>query len=291
MKILLSGATGLVGNALTNSLFSKGHQLCALHRNPPSTGAGIWDTRELSDDFDAVIHLAGENIASSRWNAAKKKAIYDSRVKGTRELVNYVAHLQKKPKIFLSASAIGYYGNRKEFLNEKSSCGTGFLAELCQKWEEESRSLEQYGVRVAHLRFGMILDSKGGALHKMLPPFRKKVGGVIGSGQQAISWISLRDVVEIIDFILHQEQIKGPVNITSPNPVTNREFTKILAKELGVPAIMTMPAFAVKIIFGEMGKELLLSGARAIPKVLSQNGYEFIDRDLAATLRNCITEE
>ncbi len=290
----MTGTTGLVGNALTHSLFSKGYQLQSLHHNRdyPVASGNFWNTKKLIDDFQAVIHLAGENIASGRWNAAKKKAIYQSRIKGTHDLVSYIARMSEKPKVFLSASAVGYYGSRKQqLLDETSSAGSGFLADLCQKWERETKRLEQWGVRVVHLRFGMILAAKGGALQKMIPPFRKKVGGVIGSGEQYISWISLYDVVEIVDFILRNEQIRGAVNITSPNPVTNREFTKTLAAELGVPAIMNMPAFAVKMVFGEMGKEMLLSGARVMPEVLVQNRYNFTYTDLAPALRDCIKKE
>ncbi len=294
MKILMSGTTGLVGSALTESLFGKGHQLHALHRqkNSIKENDSLWDTENLAEDFDAVIHLAGENIASGRWSKRKKEAIYKSRIKGTRDLVYHIAKLPKKPKVFLCASAIGYYGNRdQEFLSEKSDPGSGFLADLCQQWEKEARRLIEWDVRVVHLRFGMILSAKGGALHKMLAPFRKKIGGVLGSGQQCISWVSLYDVVESIDFILKNDAIEGPVNITSPHPVTNQEFTRILAKELGVPAFFNMPAGIIKIIFGEMGKELLLSSAKVIPKVLDTNKYNFTDTDLATTLRACIEKD
>ncbi len=294
MKILMTGSTGLVGNALTRSLFAKGYQLQSLHHNKkfPAASGNFWNSKKLTDDFQAVIHLAGENIASGRWNAEKKRAISQSRIKGTQDLVNYIARMKEKPKIFLSASAVGYYGNRdQEFLHEKSSPGSGFLSDLCQKWEKEAKRLEQWGIRVVHLRFGMILAANGGALQKMLPPFRKMVGGVAGSGDQYISWISIHDVVEIIEFILRNNKISGPVNITSPTPVTNREFTRTLAKELRVPAVMNMPAFAIKMIFGEMGKELLLSGTKALPKVLLQHGYNFTYTDLGAALRDCINGE
>ncbi len=297
MKILISGTTGLVGSALSQSLFNKGHQLHALHRNKKvaTKEDNLWDTTiftENTENFDAVIHLAGENIASGRWSKKKKEAIYQSRIKGTRDLVEQIIKMPTKPEVLLCASAIGFYGNRRqEFLSEKSNPGNGFLAELCQQWEYEARRLEMWGVRIVHLRFGMILSGKGGALHKMLPPFRKKMGGVLGSGQQYISWISLKDAVEGIGFILENRQIEGPVNMVSPHPVTNRDFSKILADQLGVPCFMNMPSCAIKMIFGEMGKELLLSSAKVVPRVLSVNKFGFTDTDLAKTLQDCIATE
>lgn len=289
MNVLISGSTGLVGSALTTSLFNKGYTVQALHRNKQghADAQEFWQTAPLTT-FQAVVHLAGENVASGRWGESKKRAILDSRIHGTRALVSHIAALPEKPKVFLCASAIGYYGDRSdELLDENSSSGEGFLSHVCKRWEKETTPLLQMGIRVINLRFGMVLSPKGGALHKMIPPFRKMVGGVVGSGQQYMSWVGIDDLVEIVDFLIKKEEISGPVNIVSPTAVTNREFTRTLAKTLGVPAPFKVPAFAVKMIFGQMGTEMLLSSTRVSPQVLNRHGYTFKDSELAEILRRC----
>ena len=218
----------------------------------------------------------------------KKEGILNSRLDGTRELIDYISLLADKPKVFLCASAIGYYGNRgNEILDENSSLGVGFLAEVCRQWEKETQRLSSLGVRIVNLRFGMILSPDGGALHKMIPPFKAGVGGVIGTGKQHISWISIRDVVSIIDFIIKNESISGPVNVVSPIQTTNKELTKTLGKVLKRPTLFTVPASAARLIFGQMADEMLLSSSRVTPQKLMQSGYQYIDQSLESVLRYC----
>ncbi len=227
-------------------------------------------------------------MAQGRWTSAKKRLILSSRVNGTRELVDYISHLTSKPKVFLCASAVGYYGSRSdEILDEGSSLGEGFLAEVCDQWEKETRRLASMGVRVVNLRFGMVLSPKGGALHKMIPPFKAGLGGIIGGGNQYISWISISDLVDIVEFIIKNDTIKGPVNIVSPTPATNKSLTQSLGKALNRPTFFRLPSLLVKTIFGQMADEMLLSSTRAIPKVLLDAGYEFKDQSLDATLQYC----
>ncbi len=292
MKTLITGSSGLVGNALVASLFKNGHSIQSLRRNITDEHGNFWLTQSIesanSPDFNAVIHLAGENVAQGRWTSAKKRLILSSRVNGTRELVDYISHLASKPKVFLCASAVGYYGSRgDEILDESSSLGVGFLAEVCDQWEKETRRLTSMGVRVVNLRFGMVLSPKGGALHKMIPPFKAGLGGIIGGGNQYISWISISDLVEIVEFIIKNDTIQGPVNIVSPTPATNKSLTQSLGKTLKRPTFFRLPSFLVKTIFGQMADEMLLSSTRAIPKVLQEAGYEFKDQSLDSTLQFC----
>lgn len=293
MKTMITGCTGLVGSALIESLFSSGHSIQCLKRNTTSDSKHFWDTDSLPQDqnsgFDAIIHLAGENVANGRWSKNKKESILNSRLDGTRELIDYISLLADKPKVFLCASAVGYYGNRgNELLDETSSLGVGFLAEVCRQWEKETQRLTSLGVRVVNLRFGMILSPNGGALHKMIPPFKAGVGGVVGTGEQHISWISIRDVVSIIDFIAKNETISGPVNIVSPIQTTNKELTKTLGKVLNRPTIFKVPASVARLIFGQMADEMLLTSCRVTPQKLIQAGYQYTDQSLEAVLRYCI---
>ena len=295
MKTLITGASGLVGNSLVDYLFKKGHSIQCLKRNIESENSPFWATQSLPANttpvFDTVIHLAGENVASGRWSAKKKKKILTSRIDGTRELIDYISLLPQKPKMFLCASAIGYYGNRGgEILDESDSLGDGFLADVCQQWERETHRLHNMGVRVVNLRFGMILSPTGGALHKMIPPFKMRLGGIIGSGKQYISWISIRDLVKIIAFIIAKDDISGPVNVVSPIQVTNKQFTKSLGKALGCPTLFKVPAIMAKLIFGQMADEMLLSSTRVTPKILLESGYEFRDQSLDAVLQFCTTK-
>jgi len=292
MKTLITGASGLVGNALVDYLFKNGHSIQCLKRNADPNNNTFWATQSIpaktESTFDAVIHLAGKNVAQGRWSVRKKNDILMSRVNGTRELIDYISLLPQKPKVFLCASAVGFYGNRgDEILDESSSPGDGFLADVCRQWEGETLRLNNMGVRVVNLRFGMILSPKGGALKKMVPPFRMRLGGIIGSGKQYISWISIRDLVKIVDFIITRENIKGPVNMVSPIQVTNRQFTESLGKTLNRPTLFKVPAILAKLLFGQMADEMLLTSTRVTPKVLLESGYEFIDQSLDAVLSHC----
>ena len=296
MKILISGASGLVGSSLVESLFKKGHTIRPLQRHKEKNWGRLWDTDALDDaadpaPFDVVIHLAGENVSGGRWNAARKEKILRSRVDGTWELVDYISEPRRRPKVFICASAVGYYGNCGDtIVDERSPLGSGFLADVCRQWEETAAKAELAGIRVVSLRFGLILSPRGGALHKMLPPFRTGLGGVVGSGDQYISWIGIRDLTEIVQFIIENESLSGPVNVVTPTPVTNRVFSKTLGKVLNRPTIMPAPAFLVRLLFGEMADEMLLSSARVMPARLLEAGYRFQDEDLGQTLISCISE-
>ena len=282
MKILIGGSHGLVGTALIKSLETMGHEVFRLVRYAPHSKTEVeWSPDRYSialariEGFDAVVNLAGESIAE-RWTDEKKRRIRESRVKGAKLLGDALANLTVRPKTFICASAIGYYGNRgDEILTESSAPGDDFLADVCQKWEEATALATEKGIRVVNTRFGVILDTEGGALKKMLPPFRMGVGGKIGSGKQWMSWIALDDVVGGIQFALANDSIKGPVNFVAPNPVTNAEFTKTLGQALSRPTLFPMPGFAVKLLFGEMGEALLLGSERVAPKRLTAEGYEF----------------
>lgn len=299
MRTLISGATGLVGSALVESLHAKGHSLRCLQRNKKPDPQSMWLTADLFDSgngsdepFDTVIHLAGENIADGRWTAAKKRRIKDSRVKGTKELVDYLAGLPVKPRTFICASAIGYYGDRgSQVVTEKSAAGEGFLASVCREWEAEASKAAFFGARVVILRFGMVLSPKGGALTKMLPPFKAGFGGTIGNGKQYMSWISIRDLIEVVDFAIHNEALTGPVNAVTPKAVTNKDFTTHLAEVLGKPAKLPVPPFGLKLIFGEMASELLLASTRVRPERLMAAGYPYKDTNLKETLDWCIHGE
>lgn len=293
MKTLITGSSGLVGSSLLEFLFKKGHSIQCLKRNSDSDSNRFWVTNELPDNsdtaFQTVIHLAGENVAQGRWTEKKKQNILMSRLEGTKELVDYISSLKTKPSVFLCASAVGYYGNRgDEILDENSSLGAGFLADVCRQWEKESQRLSTMGVRVVNLRFGMILSPRGGALHKMIPPFQARLGGVIGSGKQYISWISIRDLVEIVDFIINKDDIQGPVNVVCPNQTTNKGLTKALGKALNRPTLFKIPAVMARLVFGQMADEMLLSSSRVSPKILLETGYEFKDQSLDAVLQYCV---
>jgi uncharacterized protein (TIGR01777 family) len=283
MKILVTGASGLIGTALVSSLTSSGHEVTRLVRGQPKPGekAAHWDPIAGSIDasalegLDAVVHLAGENIAE-RWTAAKKARIRESRVKGTQLLCETLTRLSSPPKVLVSASAIGYYGDRgEETLTDDSPPGRGFLPEVCRAWEAATEPARQHGLRVVQLRLGVVLSAEGGALAKMLPPFRLGLGGVLGSGQQYMSWIALDDVVGAMQHALVTEALQGPTNAVAPRAVTNQEFTKTLGKVLGRPTAIPLPAFAARLMFGEMADELLLASARIQPTKLLASGYQF----------------
>lgn len=290
-KILISGSSGFLGGALLRTLSADGYQITRLvHRTASASAEIAWDvTRPLDSKsvsgFDAVIHLAGESIAS-RWTPSKKKAIRDSRVLGTRNLAEAIARAAVPPRLLIAASAIGYYGDRgEEILREDSPSGSaGFLPEVCREWEAAAQPAIAAGIRTVHLRTGIVLNTDGGALKQMLPPFRMGVGGKIGSGLQWMSWIDLHDEIGAIRHILANESLRGPVNLVSPNPVTNAEFTRMLAAALSRPAIFPMPAFAARLVFGQMGDELLLASQRVEPTKLVASGYVFKKPDLRSAL-------
>lgn len=297
MKILITGASGLIGKELQKSF--RGYEILLASRGEPKdtnhiqwnadTGFADADLHRL-EGLDAVIHLAGEPIGGGlRWSDEKKKAIRDSRVFGTRSMIETFDKLKAKPKVFIAGSAIGFYGDRgDEEMTESSAAGKTFLAEVCKEWEAESRRAEDLGIRTVLLRTGIVLSKDGGALATMLTPFRLGMGGVVGSGKQWMSWVSLDDVVDIINYALENENVRGAVNNVSPNPVTNEEFTKTLGSVLYRPTILPLPEFAVNLVFGEMGDALLLDSTRVIPKRLTDSGYTFKFTDLKRALEHAV---
>ena len=285
MKIFVTGATGLVGRALTNYLRSVGDDVHPFARPTdwnPETG---FINRERLEGCDAVIHLAGENIASGRWTASRKAKILDSRRKGTRLLAAALASLRHPPKAFISASAIGYYGDRgEEILDEESSPGRGFLAEVCKEWESATAAAADRGIRVVHLRTGIVLSAEGGALPKMVTPFKFGVGGMLGNGRQYMSWITLNDLCRVLDHVATNESLAGPVNAVSPTPVTNRVFTSALASAVCRPALIPVPPFALRLALGELADALMLASTRVVPVKLQESGFGFRDSDLSLAL-------
>lgn len=297
LKVLISGAHGLIGKNLVYFLEFMGHDVWTLSRKScEMEKVVIWNPRTGEcnrndfEGFDAVIHLAGENIGKGWWTKQKKERVLKSRTKGTELLVDIIKSLANPPKAFISASAIGYYGNRgNELLNEKSGPGKGlFISEVCEQWERASRELEEKGIRVAHARFGMVLSSEGGALKKMLPLFKWGIGGKIGTGHQYISWIAIDDVVGGLYHVMMTPKLLGPVNIVAPNPVPNDVFSKKLAQVLNRWLGPALPEFAVRLLMGQKGEELLLSSARVEPQRLSESGYNFHYPKLCQALEHVI---
>jgi uncharacterized protein (TIGR01777 family) len=292
--IAITGATGLVGTNLGAFLESGGHRVHRLVRRQPrpETTEIVWDParREIDaarlEGLDAVVHLAGESVASGRWTAARKAAIRDSRVTGTTLLAETLARLARPPRVLVSASAIGFYGDRgDELLTEDSPPGEGFLAEVCQAWEAATAPARRAGIRVVTLRIGVVLAASGGALATLLPPFKLGVGGVVGSGTQFMSWIALDDLVGAIHHLIFADQLSGAVNAVAPHPARNAEFTRTLGRVLHRPTILPLPAAAVRLLFGEMGEAVLLAGARVAPTRLVQSGFEFQHPELEEALR------
>ncbi len=299
MKILLTGSHGLVGSALTKSLEADRHEVRPLVRYATGYGAKEieWSPERYSialsriEGFDVAVHLAGESIAEGRWTDEKKQRIRESRSKGTRLLSEALAGLTSPPQTFLSASAIGFYGDRgDEILTEGSAPGTGFLPEVCVEWENATREAAEKGIRTINMRFGIILARDGGALAKMLPPFRMGVGGKFGDGRQWMSWIELDDVVGAIRFAILNEGLSGPVNYVAPNAVTNSEFTKTLGRVLSRPTFLTVPAFGARLAFGEMADALLLASQRVEPARLTEAGFNFQYSQLEPALRNVLKD-
>lgn len=294
LKIAITGASGLIGSALTTFLSCAGNEMKTLVRRRPQLESPeiFWDPyhQELDkasmESLDAVVHLAGENIGGRPWTSRRKDEIQNSRVKGTRFLCETLASLKHPPKTLLCSSAIGFYGNRgEETLTEESTRGEGFLPEVCQVWEEATEPARKAGIRVVNVRTGIVLTSLGGALAKMLTPFQMGAGGIIGAGNQWMSWISMEDLLGVYHYLIHTEGLSGPVNATAPNPVTNRTFTKILGKTLGRPTLFPLPGFMVKALFGEMGQALLLEGQKVQPAKLAASRFSFLYPDLESALR------
>src|SRR5215472_16362707 len=298
MKILVTGSTGLVGTALVGALAREGHTVCRLLRPESVVASGAnegfdvaWNpaTGELGGaavGADAVVNLAGASIAGGRWTEKRKELLRTSRIDTTRALVNALAKMSARPRVLVSASAIGIYGNRSdEQLTEDSNPGTDFLAGLARAWEAEAMKAETLGIRVVLARFGIILAKHGGALAKMLLPFKLGAGGRLGSGKQWMSWITLEDVVEVLRFALENTAVRGAVNVVAPQPVQNAEFTKVLAKALHRPAFFPAPAFALRLALGEMADALLLSSQRVKPQAMEKLGYRFLHTDLSSALK------
>ncbi len=295
MKILVSGSTGLVGRSLIPHLQGDGHQVISLTRNPRGPGDIAWAPLQgqlslnARESIDAVIHLAGENIASGRWTASRKRRILDSRVKGTELLCQKLGELSPPPKVFISASAVGYYPyGTGETYDEAGPPGHGFLASVCQKWEGASIGLKEKGTRVVHLRLGVVLGAGGGALGKMLPIFKLGLGGPVGSGRQMMSWIALDDVLGVISACLADERYSGPINVVAPQPVSNHEFSRTLGRVLKRPALLPAPSLAFSLIFGQMARETLLADCRVAPTVLLANGYTFQCQSLETALARAL---
>jgi uncharacterized protein len=305
MRVLISGSTGLVGTALLDALRPKKHDVTCLVR--PSTrhrGTGrpkspeplrlAWDPAAgyldaAASGADAVVHLAGASIADSRWTAARKCLLRESRVAATRQLVEALGQLGKPPKVFVAASAIGFYGDRgDEVLTEASASGQDFLADLCRGWEAESSRAAAFGARVVILRFGIILARRGGALPRMALPFRLGVGGRLGSGRQWMSWVALEDVLGIVEYALGTGSLSGPVNAVSPHPLRNADFTAALGRILHRPTLFPAPAFALRLALGEMANALLLSSQRVLPQTIQSCGYPYVYESLEAALQSAL---
>jgi uncharacterized protein (TIGR01777 family) len=296
LNILISGSTGLIGSRLCSSLIKDRHRVMRLVRRAPSgadeihwdPSSGALDTSVL-EGLDAVIHLAGESIAAGRWTPEKKRRIRESRLKGTRLLTQSLSRLLDPPKVLVSVSAIGYYGDRgEEQLDEESSSGAGFLPELCREWETATAPAAMKGIRTVIPRLGMVLSGAGGALERMLPIFRLGMGARVGSGRQYMSWIAIDDLVGVIHHAIKNESIQGPVNAVSPNPVTNLVFSKVLGRVLSRPVLFALPAFAARLALGQMAEEVLLAGARVSPARLIKSGYHFAFPELEGALRHVL---
>ncbi|MGH7144356.1 MAG: TIGR01777 family oxidoreductase [Planctomycetota bacterium] len=297
MHVVITGATGLIGGALSAQLIAAGHRVSGLTRGPadPTRARLHWDPehraldRACFEGVDAVVHLAGENIGAGRWNAARKQRLRDSRLLGTMLLSDTLAKMQRAPKVLVSASAVGFYGDRgDDELTEATDGGGDFLAKLCQEWEQAVEPAVQKGIRVVNPRLGVVLARQGGALPRMLTPFRLCLGGRIGSGRQYMSWITLEDAVAALQFLIETQPVQGPVNLVAPQPVTNREFTQTLGRVLGRPTIFPLPGFMVSLLLGEMGRALLLSSQKVQPTVLQEAGFNFKQPALEGALRSVL---
>ncbi|WP_299873926.1 TIGR01777 family oxidoreductase [uncultured Cocleimonas sp.] len=311
-RYLITGGSGFIGTELIKQLLLENHDVTVLTRNEVKTAkhfASVMDAERedfqtkakvktissldsINPDqsFDVVINLAGQGIADKRWTDEVKQQLIDSRIKTTRALYEYLKEALIKPDVCISGSALGYYGLREtdENINESGETDNSFSSQLCQQWETEAQAIEALGIRTCYLRTGIVQGKGGGALAKMLPPFKMALGGPIGTGKQWMSWIHMDDLVGIIRYAIEHESISGPINGTAPEPVTNKEFSKTLGKVLKRPTIFPMPSFVVKLLFGQMGEELLLSGQKVIPEKICQAGYKFKYNNLADALANIV---
>jgi uncharacterized protein (TIGR01777 family) len=300
VKVAVSGSSGLVGAALSAALGANGHAVARLVRTGSAAASnsirwdpltGTLDTQAL-EGVDAIVHLAGASIASGRWTAARKQLLRASRVEATQHLIEGVSKLRQRPAVFISASAIGFYGDRgDERLTESSAPGSDFLSQLAREWEASAARAESLGMRTVLLRFGVILSTRGGALPRMLTPFRLGAGGRLGSGKQWMSWLTLDEATAIIRYALTKDSLRGPVNAVSPNPATNAEFTRALARALHRPALFPAPAFALRLLLGEMADALLLSSQRVIPERLTALDYVFRFPRLEEALAGVLASE
>jgi hypothetical protein len=295
MKIAIAGASGLVGSALIPALAGDDTAITRLVRHAPKPGEIEWHpnqdqvSAQSLEDFDVIINLAGENLAAGRWTDELKRKIRDSRVSGTHLLSEAIAKMKVKPRVFVCASATGIYGDRDdEVLDEQSESGGGFLAGVCREWEMACEPATKAGVRVVNLRLGPVLAREGGMLAKLLTPFKMGMGGKVGTGKQYISWVALEDAVSAIKLAINDQAVHGPLNVVSPNPVTNEEFTKTLGHVLNRPTALAMPAFAARLAFGEMADEMLLVSQRVMPKRLVAAGFQFRFPELEGAMKKYI---
>src|SRR5271170_2472278 len=296
MKIVITGSSGLIGSALAAEFGAAGHEVVRLVRHHGGApNAVMWDPMGESMDAaplegaDAVVHLSGENLAQGRWTKAKKKRLWESRVQSTSLLSETLAQLKRRPQVMLCASGIGFYGDRgDEVLAEDAQAGTGFVADLCQQWEAAAAPAVAAGMRVIHMRCGIVLARGGGALAKMLTPFRLGLGGVIGSGRQYVGWIALEDVIGAVMHLINKSQLAGAVNFVAPQEVTNRQLTKTLGRVLHRPTLLAMPAWAARLALGEMATELLLASTRATPRRLPDDGFVFAYPELEGALAQVV---
>jgi uncharacterized protein (TIGR01777 family) len=299
MKVVISGASGLIGKRLAKELVDAGHEVLRLVRTVPKSADEVrWDIDRGEIDIaalqgiDAAINLAGENVGEGRWTDEKKKKIYESRVQGTRLLVSAMTQLDPKPQVLISASAIGLYGDRgDEIVTEESARGKGFLADVCDAWETETKPAEAAGIRVVVPRLGAIFSNDGGAFPKLVMPFHLFVGGKIGSGKQWLSWLTIDDLIRVLVEFLHDERYRGAVNVVSPEPVRNAELARALGQKLSRPSFWTVPKFAVELLFGEMGRETVLASTRVVPQRLLELGFEFKAPSLDAALEKLLNSE
>lgn len=295
MNILITGSSGLVGTHLMSVLAASGYKIQRMLRNEADDQSFFWDPGkgvihfDESIRIDAVINLAGESIADGRWSEERKKRILESRESSTLLLSESLAKLKHKPAVLISGSAIGYYGDTgTRIADEDSYQGTGYLAEVSERWEKATKPASDAGIRTVHIRTGVVLSPNGGMLQKMLLPFKMGLGGIVGSGQQYLSWVSINDIASMIQFLLENESISGAVNLVSKQPVTNYTFTKTLGSVLNRPTLIPLPACVARLVFGEMADALLLSSTRVLPKRLAEAGYNFIDVDLNRTLKSLL---
>jgi uncharacterized protein len=296
LNILVTGSTGLIGTELVSFLKKNGHRVIRMVRHSPrgndevrwNPASGIPDQTSI-EGLDAVVHLAGENIAAGRWTSKQKLRIRESRIQGTRVLAQSLTYLFDPPKVLISVSAVGYYGNQEDKrLDETSAPGIGFLPDLCRDWEAATTPASMRNIRVVNPRLGVVLSAKGGALTQMLPLYRMGIGGKIGSGKQYLSWIAMDDLVRIIEHAIQNESLQGPVNAVTPYPATNSEFSKILGRVLNRPSFMALPAFAARLLWGQMADEVLLASARVSPTQLLQSNYKFLFPHLEAALHHIL---